>query len=232
MPGDAFTDAGPGAMTPPSRDEVGNTHPSYGSRTMRTHIIPLTIVCCFVSAALADDLHPPPWERYTADTGFAHWTFAAEDANDPIWPDSGSYPDPIPLLNANQDWYAMYDGRSGVANAGESTYLLLPGEMEPLDIYVQFVAHADAPVESLSAAGYEKRYGYTVELLDEFQFAGTGWWYHRYHVTAHFLEFAYGLALHAENDTMLLDQLVVDWTPEPGGMLALTVLLGCWPRRQ
>ena len=183
-------------------------------------------------AGRADDLRLPPWQRFAAGTTYQTWTFSAPAAGN-WWPDPGGYGDSTMFgVFGGYSWLPEYAGRQGVfAGEGATCVIGLPAGHTYIDIYLQIVSHADgqmdAPVLTGKGVPVEQQ---IVELINEFPRPGGdgGWWYRRWHMQGWNLpppEFGAFVAFFGGSP--LIDQIVIDWVPEPGtgaALLALAVL--------
>ncbi len=152
---------------------------------MKNVLMALAIVALIAPAALADDLIPPPWERYTEGTTYQEWdtwetvgpaTYVADDYYNPYG---------IPWAYDYEDGEVWdYLGRNAlVMDNGDplEIYIDNTGDSSPdtwKDIYLQIVWHWDGTpsIPELYTPGT----GWTVAITDEFQLEGD-WWYTRYH---------------------------------------------------
>ncbi|MCK4342900.1 MAG: hypothetical protein KAY37_14395 [Phycisphaerae bacterium] len=80
----------------------------------------LAIMALVAPATLADDLYPPPWDRYGPTSTYAHWKFDSEP-DDPlnIAPEEGYNPFgvcliEVPAAGIYDEWWNTYQGRQGV----------------------------------------------------------------------------------------------------------------------
>ncbi len=199
-------------------------------------------VVLLASAAVghADDLIPPPWDRFTPGTTFHTWTFTANTG--PIWaPDPGGYGDDTRFMDflMHSDWLPDYQGRSGVfaAPAGGGPYLVSAPIGRPyLDVYFQLVSHEDGMARDPMFTGKGgPPVQQIVELLDAVRLPeGDGrWWYKRYRMQGWDLPPVNSFIAFFQNSPLLLDQMVIDWTPEPSSAAALVAMamLAVRPKR-
>ena len=68
------------------------------------------------AAAIADDLNPPPWQRYTPGTTYAEWEFSTSNPN--ANPDQYYNPFGMPVAQCEpgvgQSWLSNWGGRQGM----------------------------------------------------------------------------------------------------------------------
>lgn len=204
---------------------------------MRKALLLAVALSVIGSAALADDLNPPPWDRQDPAATFQHWTFDTQPVDMAAIPpdiDENQFGDPLIIdsYSTSSEWLESYQGRQGVWHAYWDFWIDLPNDPEPRplkDIYVQFTYFYNDPTgwdngRPIIDDVFIPEGVFNIGLVDEFQLEGD-WWYSRWHIEIEpNVDFE---SLHVIADDgyseLIFDQIVVDTIciPEPAGMLLL-----------
>jgi hypothetical protein len=193
---------------------------------MRNTLFIVVVVSVWSSGAFADDLIPPPWDRYTPGTGYASWSFSEPPEGEEVWPDPGEYPDysHMVLLQFGDDWHAEQSGREGVLEAPTPLVLLRNFRLSPVNMYVQVVCLEEYDFEPADVAGVSHLWvPEWCELTDEIALEG-GWVYKRFHlrVREHSIQEEDAICFYGSGSTMWIDQIIVDM-PEPATLCLLLI---------
>jgi len=112
--------------------------------------IAFVVVGALSSRVLADDLNPPPWQRFQPGTTFQEWEFLTSSPNpapDLVYNPYGM-PELTAIPGALQTWQAVWDGRQGVWPL--SGTMLVGISNNPVanpykDVWIQLTWEAQAP---------------------------------------------------------------------------------------
>jgi hypothetical protein len=187
------------------------------------------IAVAAVSAALADDLNPPPW-RGQPGTTYQQWEFLTPDDQPP--PDFVSNPYGQPGSHVwpgtGQEWWPVWGMRDGVwplSGAMEFYIPNVPEENPYKDVWVQltWAKQVSSSVPALSSIP-----GGTVELLSEVDIGPTGepppagenWWLSTYNIRIYPNPNFETIRI---DGTIMVDEIVIDTicVPEPASLLLL-----------
>lgn len=183
---------------------------------------------CFATAALAEDLFPPPW-RGEPNTTFQHWTFDTDQSTGGggtgQWiPEVADNPYGQPYIDTfwgDETWLPDYEGRSGVMRMWAGiAYINLPNVPDPDDwkiVWLQSTwsgdpvmwTFSDPPAADIFDLG-------TIDL-------GDGWFHTTYEIWIPGNPPFETIGLNNSNGTTYFDQIVVDTIciPEPASLLLL-----------
>ncbi|UCD73832.1 MAG: hypothetical protein JSV91_08530 [Phycisphaerales bacterium] len=218
---------------------------------MVKRLVIIVLMLGLAAPAMADDLIPPPWDRYTPNTVFAHWTFdsPANDEGQYVAEDFWQlsvFDDPyIDSYYNDAYWLDEFEGRDGVINPWGGDYLQM--HLDNYDCYspVKFIYlqitwwtdgyEGDRPLPDVwDAYSPHGPVDWSVaEITDEFEL-GDGWWYSRWYIEMWpNPEWEWINFYPAWSEDMYIDQIVVDTLciPAPGA-LALLGLAGLIRRRR
>jgi hypothetical protein len=139
----------------------------------------LVLVLFLAGTAGADDLTPPPWDRYGAGTTYQKWEFS-DPGN--LWaPTEVFNPYGDPFLSVFQySWFDEYAGRTGIME-GLAYYFWIPNNPDPnmyKDIWLQYVYNSDGGVPEIDIQPGDW------EVLDNslMNDLGNGWYYEWWHI--------------------------------------------------
>lgn len=162
---------------------------------MRLALVVLTVVA-FATPALADDLNPPPWDRYGPTSTFSQWSFDTNGlAPEYIQPEVGYNPFgecyiSVPNAPTYDYWMDSFEGRQGVWYIAPYDWVEIINDNDPTprplkEIYLQITwwadpsgLNGDRPMPEFYATSGGSAFETTVELD-----LGGGWWYTRWHAT-------------------------------------------------
>ena len=209
---------------------------------MIKRLVMLALVLGLVAPVLADDLIPPPWDRYTPNTVYADWGFDAPGNNgvyvaEDFWQLS-SFDDPyIDTYYGDAYWLDQFEGRDGVLNPWGSDVVQIHLDnyncYNPVKyMYLQITWWTDGsqggrPLPMVWDA-YSPHGDVTwsdAVATDEFEL-GDGWWYSRWYIEMWpNPEWEWVNFIPDWSETMYIDQIVVDTLciPAPGVLALLGV---------
>ena len=216
---------------------------------MMKRLIMLALILGLVAPVLADDLIPPPWDRYIANSVYANWGFDAPADNyyvaEDFWQLS-IFDDPyIDTYYGDANWIEQWEGRFGVLNPVGADFPQI--HLDNYDcynpvkhIYLQITWWTDGMQGDRPLPGVWDAYSPHGDvqwsdptLTDEFEL-GDGWWYSRWYIEIWpNPEWEWINLYPAWGEDMYVDQVVVDTLciPAPGA-LALLGLAGLIRRRR
>jgi hypothetical protein len=166
-------------------------------------------------AVWADDLTPPPWDRYGPSTTYQKWEFS--DPANPLAPTEFYNPYGDPFLSVFQySWFDEYAGRTGVVE-GLAYYFWIPNNPDPnmyKDIWLQYVFHMDGGIPQIDVQPGDW------EVLDSslMNDMGNGWYYDRWYIRLYPNPPYEGIWLVGQACAdVIMDQVVIDTicVPEP-----------------
>ncbi len=197
---------------------------------MKKLLMIAAVVALLTPAAMADDLHPPPWRGDPGST-FQHWTFATAPASmASIAPDIDGNPfgDPaiIDSYSGSSEWLPEYEGRTGIWHAYWDGWIDLPNDPEPRpekDILVQFTYYYDGTTSWDNGRPviddvFIQEGTSSIALVQEYPLEGN-WWYSQWAIHIEPNPDFESLHFIADDDysELIFDQIVVDTIciPEP-----------------
>jgi hypothetical protein len=180
---------------------------------------PILLLVLFLGgAAYADDLTPPPWDRYGPDTTYEKWEF--NDPANPLAPTEVYNPYGDPFLSVFQyKWHDEYAGRMGVLE-GLAYYFWIPDNPDPnryKDIWLQYVYNSDGGIPQIDIQPGQW------EVLDSSlnNDMGNGWYYDRWYIRLYPNPPYEGVWIVGSGCVnVLADQVVIDTicVPEPASI--------------
>ena len=213
---------------------------------MVRRLLTLVLVLGLAGPVLADDLIPPPWDRYTPNTVFAHWGFdnPADDGvyvAEDFW-QMDYFADPIiDTYYGDADWYDEWEGRDGVLGpwGGDTVQMHLDNyncnnPVKYMYIQVTWWTGGDQPLpEVFDAYSSHGDVTWSDAVLTDEEDLGGGWMYNRWYIEMWPNPEWEWINFYADGD-MYIDQIVVDTLctiPAPG-VLALLGVAGLIQRRR
>jgi len=187
----------------------------------------LTVVC-FATAALAEDLVPPPW-RGEPDTTFQHWTFDTDQSSGgggtgqwiPEVADNPYGQPDIDTFWGDETWLQDYEGRFGVMRMSSNImYINLPNVPEQNDwkiVWLQTTWRDDPVIWTFSDPAASDIFDRgTIDL-------GNGWSHTTTEIWIPDNPDFETIGLNNSIGTTYFDQIVVDTIciPEPASLLLL-----------
>ena len=205
----------------------------------------LILVLGIMSPVLADDIIPPPWDRFTPNTVYAEWGFDAPGNNgvyvaEDFWQLS-TFDDPsIDTYYGDANWLDVYEGRDGVLNPWAGDYLQMHLDnyncFNPVKyIYLQITWWTDGFMGDMPFPEMYDAYSphgpvdWSDALLTDEIDLGDGWMYSRWYIEVWPKPEWEWINIYPDlGGDMYIDQIVIDTLciPAPGGLalLGLAVL--------
>ena len=184
-----------------------------------------------VQTALADDLHPPPWQRFQSNTTSQEWVFNTPNLGPP---DGNLFfnPNGTPSMQVNNpslvNWQSTALGRNGVWSIfpGGILQFGIPNTPEAHDrfkeVWAQITWASTDPTGVVSLQPFGPL-GSTVETIGTIGLGG-GWFHSTFHYVLPFNpNFEYYQIINNSQSKLLVDQVVLDsiCVPEPATFVAL-----------
>lgn len=186
------------------------------------------IALAMAASARAEDLYPPSWDRYAADTEYCAWEF---DPDDYFSPEPGAF-GRCPFFAGVELGLPEYEGRQGVIPMS-NLLMELPG-LYPTDPYenviVQLVTY-DSRIDFVPEPQFEIGFfwsefpgTWTANHTHAIPLAEPGWRYDRFDIEmtgwATWDRVWLLVFLSDSDDAIFIDQIVYDaLLPEPGSLL-------------
>jgi hypothetical protein len=191
-------------------------------KALRLLLVTAVFLVVWVGPLFADDLNPPPWQRYRPRTTFQQWEFPTPVAN-PV-PDLLFNPYGTPATSITpgpgMGWLGGWEGRLGVWQlSGEilTTINNAPGG-EHKDIWIQLTWIPQIPGQSPNIK--EMMTGVSGSTVTTTPLAN-GWMHTTYKIAMHPNPLSEQIRIWGEIN---VDELVIDsqCVPEPSSMLTLS----------
>lgn len=200
-------------------------------RSLRAVLLCL-LLALSAGLAYAEDLTPPPWQRYQPGTTFARWEFSMPDPQ----PVPDQFYNPYGLLNTLvqpgllQSWQPVWGGRQGVWPLSGTIQVTIPNSpvANPYkDIFVQLTWAQQAPnvfpiIRDVSSNTFASLV-HQIALGPTGESFGDGMWYYGlYQMRLYPNPSSETLII---DGAVMVDELVIDTrcVPEPSSILALGI---------